>query len=649
MQSDGKKLVEQLQRLGAAELDKMRDERFEDMQVSDIVSVCEKNLHTVSEALEILDRYAPLKQGISMFSGRQEISYSDYSENVSHSDEVFRCALDIINCDRTVADAAAEISRCEALLSGLEVWKNLDIPMNTASTRMTKIYIGSFPKMYDKAGLLSEVSRMVPQINEFDAEIVYSSKIITTAMVICHKEVSDAVYSALRQLGFTAAKDVTGLTPSQYIAKTEEDKKKASEKSDKARADFEKFGEKRPELKFLFDSLTVKRDEYSSLENAKLSGKTILMSGYLVESRCGEVKKLCNKVGAAVVFSEPSEDDDVPVKLKNNAFCEPVESITEMYALPGKKDIDPSSVMAFFYYLLFGMMLSDAGYGLIMTIATAIILNKTKVEGNMRRSLKMFFYCGISTVFWGALFGSWFGDIIPVICTNFLGYKTAPSIALWFEPIQDPIKLLMFSFIVGMCHLFAGLITFGYMEWRDGRKLSAILDTVPTLFLVLGAAPLAAGVIINVPQAITGPAKYLAIAGVILVIFTAARDSKNIFAKLGGGLYGLYNIASGYLSDILSYSRLLALGLATGSIASVVNMIGVMPDSKPAKAVMLALVFLIGHPLNMAINVLGAYVHANRLQFVELFSKFYEGGGRAFEPLRINTKYYKLKEDSENE
>ena len=91
------------------------------------------------------------------------------------------------------------------------------------------------------------------------------------------------------------------------------------------------------------------------------------------------------------------------------------------------------------------------------------------------------------------------------------------------------------------------------------------------------------------------------------------------------------------------------MGLATGSIASVVNMIGVMPDSKPAKAVMLALVFLIGHPLNMAINVLGAYVHANRLQFVELFSKFYEGGGRAFEPLRINTKYYKLKEDSENE
>ena len=142
--------------------------------------------------------------------------------------------------------------------------------------------------------------------------------------------------------------------------------------------------------------------------------------------------------------------------------------------------------------------------------------------------------------------------------------------------------------------------------------------------------------------------KYLAIIGVVLIVLTTSRTSKNILVRLGGGLYGLYNVASGYLSDILSYSRLLALGLATGSIASVVNMIGVMPEGTTMKAVMLIVVCLIGHPLNMAINVLGAYVHANRLQFVELFSKFYEGGGRAFEPLKIDTKFFKLKEETKN-
>ena len=113
-----------------------------------------------------------------------------------------------------------------------------------------------------------------------------------------------------------------------------------------------------------------------------------------------------------------------------------------------------------------------------------------------------------------------------------------------------------------------------------------------------------------------------------------------------GGVYGLYNVATGYLSDILSYSRLLALGLATGSIAGVVNLIATMPESTVLKAVMLIVVGIVGHTANMAINLLGAYVHSDRLQFVELFSKFYEGGGRAFKPLKVNTKYIKFEKEN---
>jgi V/A-type H+-transporting ATPase subunit I len=296
------------------------------------------------------------------------------------------------------------------------------------------------------------------------------------------------------------------------------------------------------------------------------------------------------------------------------------------------------------------MMLSDAGYGVLMTIGSWFILKKTGVEGSMRKTMKMFFYCGISTTIWGALFGSWFGDIVQVICTNFLGYEKAPSLALWFEPINDPIKLLLFSFIIGICHLFLGLIVFAVMQWKQGNKISAIFDTVPIMMTVLGAAPLAGSILApGIPAVVMNIAKYLAIAGVVLIVLTNSRSSKNIVARLGGGLYGLYNIASGYLSDILSYSRLLALGLATGSIASVVNMMGAMVQNPVAKAIMLAVVFVVGHALNMAINVLGAYVHTNRLQFVELFSKFYEGGGRAFEPLKFNTKFFKFKEENQND
>jgi V/A-type H+-transporting ATPase subunit I len=130
-----------------------------------------------------------------------------------------------------------------------------------------------------------------------------------------------------------------------------------------------------------------------------------------------------------------------------------------------------------------------------------------------------------------------------------------------------------------------------------------------------------------------------------MLVLTAGRDSKNIVGKLGIGLYGLYNTASGWLSDILSYSRLLALGLCTGVIATVVNILGTIPDDKAVKLIMLIPVFIFGHVVNMAINLIGTYVHTNRLQYVEFFSKFYEGGGRSFTPLKANTKYYKVRED----
>jgi len=647
MQSDSKRLVEALQKAGAVELDKLTDDRFVHLDTKESVAVYEKNAASAEESLRILDEYAPSKGG-GMFSGRKGIEKAQFESKADEADKILLSALKIITLRRRITDAKAEIIRCETSLQSLKIWESLDVPMRLEETKDANVYVGTFPKDYDREALVLAISAEIPEMSEFDVEIVFHSKEITAAVIVCHKSVAQDVYKAIRAIGFIAPSDPTKHPPRVRIERYEKEIQKQKEICSDCESSIRELSKLRSDIQFLFDYLTVKKDEYASLDNAAMSGKTIILGGYIPEIRIRKVESIISEYTAAVEFFEPSEDDDVPVLLHNNNFCEPVEGITEMYALPGKKDIDPSSIMAFFYYLLFGMMLSDAGYGLLMVVGTAVILKKTAVEGTMRRSLKMFFYCGISTTIWGALFGSWFGDIIPVICTNFLGFKEAPSLALWFEPIKDPIKLLLFSFIVGICHLFLGVITLGVMEWKAGDKVSALCDTIPIILTVLGAAPLAGNVLTPVPAAITGIAKYVAIVGVVLIVLTNSRSSKNIFTRLGGGLYGLYNVASGYLSDILSYSRLLALGLATGSIASVVNMIGVMPENTVVKAIMLVVVFLIGHPLNMAINVLGAYVHSNRLQFVELFSKFYEGGGRAFKPLKFNTKFFKLKEDSNN-
>ena len=147
------------------------------------------------------------------------------------------------------------------------------------------------------------------------------------------------------------------------------------------------------------------------------------------------------------------------------------------------------------------------------------------------------------------------------------------------------------------------------------------------------------------PQTLTTIGKYVALVGAVLTVLTSGRSAKNIIGKLGGGLYGLYNTASGYLGDILSYSRLLALGLSTGVIATVINLLGTMPGNKIAKLILFIGVFLLGHTANIAINLIGTYVHTNRLQYVEFFSKFYEGGGRSFTPLKADTKHFRFKEE----
>ncbi len=648
LKSFGAELIGNMQKIGIAQLEKSEDERLTSASFADKVSFYEKNCETVSLAMDILKEKGASFGG-GMFSGRKALTDAEFSAMSEKSPESLDECKEIISLSKEISEIKAEEIRLCSLKDSLEVWKGLDIGAKECSSKTCSVLLGTFPRGYSKDELLSAIAEALPDVREFTLEIYHSSKEITSVCFICHRSVEKELLAYIRSISFMPLSEIPDVSAEEKMSELE------AELSGLAKASLEKdekiksFVSKSENYKFALDLFTVKADEYRALGDVGRSGAAVYLTGYVPEKMTGKLSKAVEKCGGAILFSEPGEDDDVPVLLSNGKFSEPCESIVEMYATPAKGDIDPSSIMAFFYYLLFGMMLSDAGYGLIMAVGTFIILKKTNVEGGMRKMLWMFFYSGISTVIWGALFGSWFGDIVPVVCREFLGIQNPPSVALWFEPIADPIKLLLFSFCIGIAHLFLGLFALFHIKWKDGDRVGAIFDTIPIIMTVLGAAPLAGSILTTVPAPVIEAAKYLAIAGVVLIVLTNSRSSKNILARLGGGLYGLYNIASGYLSDILSYSRLLALGLATGSIASVVNMLGVMPQNMVLKTVVFIVVFVVGHTLNMAINILGAYVHTNRLQFVELFSKFYEGGGRAFNPLKFNTKYFKLKEENKND
>ena len=331
-----------------------------------------------------------------------------------------------------------------------------------------------------------------------------------------------------------------------------------------------------------------------------------------------------------------------------------MESVVESLSLPGKGEIDPSSIIAFFFYFFFGMMLSDAGYGLLMVIACGIILKKYQnMEPNLRKSIRMFFFCGISTMVWGTLFGGFFGDAIQKISSTFFGHEISIP-ALWFTPTNNPMRLLMFCLGIGIFHLFLGVAVKGFQDWKQGAHLDVIYDVV-FIYLFVGGLLLLlfttslfqnmANVKWDFSPMVAQVATWITIIGAVGIVATSGRESRNPVKRILKGIFALYNNATGYLSDILSYSRLLALGLATGIIANVVNQMGTMAGGGIGGAILFIVVFLLGHTMNIGINMLGAYVHTVRLQYVEFFGKFYEGGGTKFHPFGIHTKFFKFRED----
>lgn len=642
--TDSKKIVELLQRQGIIEICNCSDASLVKTNASAAISQFSKFRGTVQLALEIMNKYAPEKKSLAdALSGKKELDKHTFGTEAQKLESSMLISAEIIQNSRNISEAEAELAQISVRKSSLAQWSELDIPMNFKGTSSASCFIGTIPKLMTQA----ELAQLLP--DDAYAEILLSSKIQTNLCVVCTKTSEDTVCRELRKAGFSPLSEPSELTPAQLLAQLDDKEKNLSLHISDSVNKIKSLQNKRRLLEFMTDYLQMRKDKYEALNSLAFTENTFVLNGYIPEKYADSViKEITSEFTASVSLCEPEPDDDVPVLLENSSFSEPVEGITEMYAMPGKKDVDPTPVMSFFYYLFFGMMLSDAGYGLIMIIGTAFVLKKFRLEKNLRRSLVMFRNCGVSTLVFGALFGSWFGDIVQVVGREFFG-KEIGSLALWFEPIDDPIKLLLYSFALGIAHLFLGLAVSFKMQWDDGKKLDAILDKVPVFLTILGVCPIGASILTDVPSFLITSGKYAMITGVAALILTAGRSSQSLFGKIFGGLYALYNTATGYLGDILSYSRLLALGLATGSIAGVINLIGTMPENLVIKAVLLIIVFIFGHAANLAINLLGAYVHTDRLQFVELFSKFYEGGGRAFQPFEAKTNYIKFKEESIHE
>lgn len=673
LQKDRKKIIEFVQRQGCVQLDEMQEEgqHFTNLPTQQTVTQLERYESTVDSALEVLNRYTSGKGGLlDSFAPREEMSTTEYLEKSKNVDATLGKCKQLNALYKKIQDSKVEIARAETAIDQVRPWETLDIPSSFKGTADTQAFIGTIAEPLDREGVLTKIVEADPEA-QGEVEIVSADKNQTCLVAICHKDNAKTFEQALRTAGFVAVSDATKHPPKVRIERLTKQIEQLGADIAEAEEAIKTYDDSRDDIAFLKDYLTLRTDKYKVLDKVSVDDSVFVISGYIPETKAEGLKnKLESKFDTAVNLSDvDNESDEVPVAVHNNKLGVTMESITNMYAFPSHKDIDPSFIMTTFYYLLFGLMLGDAGYGLVMTFLCLFVKFKYKLEPRKRATVNYGLGCGLSTTFWGAMQNSWFGDLPKWIANGLKSNEPTDFISThhlyWFDPLQNTTRFLLLCFFIGILHLILANCINLYKMSKQGMAFEGFFEVVPILLILVGIIPvinsyIGGGALAEIPSTqpidnminAAAPVLYiLLIIGAIGVVVGPAivrikqkSSVGKVLGGLGGGLYGLYNAASGYLGDILSYARLLALGLCTGVIASVINQLAATPGG--GNWFLFIIIFIIGHTINLGINLIGAYVHTNRLQYVEFFSKFYEGGGKPFTPLSAQSQSFVFKEEN---
>ena len=652
-----KSILEFLQDIEAMEIDALDsgDIPFEKMDTAGERIRFQKIADEFDHVIELLGQYDTEKRKALINLENTLISRDEYKEIEKNRRKYYSKAKDVLELEKKIFESKATITRKENKIATLSPWSKLDIPLNSEKTKCTRIFIGTFPESLTEEQLYAIATKGLEEPIPVTAEILYNENQITNVCVIATNRVADQVEENMRSCGYSKLPFLSHRVPIKAMEKRQND----IVIEEKAIADAEEqlatFVEYIPKFKIAADYFRTRSEKYRVLGTIPQSDNVFFIQGWVEKKQAEGIAKTLEEKFDAVVEIE-QDDENAPIKLKNNHFSESSEGVLESYGLPTHGRVDPTFVMSLFYVFFFGMMLSDAGYGIIMAIGCAVVLLKfPRMASGTNKMLRLFFWCGISTAFWGFMFGGFFGDAIDVVAHTFFGVPETTAVLkpLWFAPLDNPMRLLIWCMLFGIIHLYAGLGMKGYEYLKNKDIVGCISDVIAwylfltgLIFMLLPTQIFAsiAQMTFNFPGWFNTLAKVMTIVGMVTIILMSGRANKNWGLRIALGAYDIYGV-TGWLSDVLSYSRLLALGLATGVIASVINSMATMQGNTPLGVVIFILVFVLGHTLNIAINLLGAYVHTNRLQYVEFFGKFYDAGGEPFRPFKTNNKYIEIKED----
>lgn len=627
------KIIELLQRLGIVEIEDISTSKTWDeigslmdpgQAAADLADI-EARLGEARYCLDFLQRHYPVRKGLleQFTGGKISLSSDEFSSFIEQNEQMREIYLACRDAEEKLTAMRTAGTRIQAALTELEPWAGFPLPLeeiaDTKRVQMQLIAVpgesaASFKEMLEDkvpAGFLQEISRGKDQVY---------------GLLIWLAEEAAAVSALFKETAVNpvAFPDLTG-TAAQNIAALEEKAAELQREEEAVISGIETLLGERTRLMACYDYLDRERARKEIVQNFARTESSFLIEGWVPSPALPDLEKyLENETETAVLVArDPVPEENVPILLQNRGPAEPYEVVTRMYGYPHKNELDPTALLAPFFFLCFGICLSDAGYGIILALASYFLSRKLKLAGMGKQLLNLLFLGGISSTIFGVLMGSWFGDLI----------KIKP---LWFNPLDDPMRMLIFSFGIGVFQIYCGMAIKAYRSIKEGKILDALFDQGGWYLFLTGL------ILLILPQTRT-VGQWMAIGGAAVLILTQGRSQKNPIMKFLSGLLSLYDV-TGFLSDVLSYSRLLALGLATGVIATAINSMGGLLPKGPVGFLALAILLAGGHLFNLLISGLGSYVHTSRLQYIEYFGKFFDGGGKAFRPFAVDTTYVQVEE-----
>lgn len=577
----------------------------------------------LGRSVAFLKAHAEPEKGLaSMLAPRKVIKQGAYNEVVTDV-EVLKVVDQAERLEAAMDKTRGEIESLRGTLDMLEPWASLQTAVEELSRLRTSVsWAGLIPTQH--------IERLGQQVAEQGAAVqqVGAGGTHGACIVVALHDNAEQVQKLLRSLEFEAVsfESMTGT-----VAELIRDRR---QKLDEANKRLQEQGQSADALARHLLNVQILLDHYENLlrreqtkDAAPATQHTLVLEGWVKKHDYERLARIVAPFDAASLSRiEPGEGEEIPVEIENDSKVRPFEVITRLYGMPCHFEVDPTKFLAPFFAIFFGLCLADAGYGLLIIAIMAFLIRR--MQGD-KKLLWMLGICGASTVLVGALTGGWFGDAIQ----KFVPGMAEKNVALWFDPFKKPMTFFMLAIGLGYVQIMTGLAVGFFHNVRRKDYAAAVFDYGVWLIMInaivlfglakAGLIPPALGKVFGIAALVP--------AGMILLFSERAGGWAG---RLGMGLYKLFSTIF-YLGDVLSYLRLMALGMVGAGLAMAINVIAQIVGDIPYGIGLVAMIVVLagGHLFNLAISALGAFVHTMRLQYVEFFPKFLVGGGKPFEPL----------------